>query len=126
MVTRVRKKTPVRVRNKKSGDEIHTPSPTAVAIEAARTGVLPSAPVRRDQKVKQIPGEDEKILVGDPDDDPLLNEYSGEDVPGGDSPTPDQNVVDEIGRAYGLEEEDQMPLQSGDEVLRRRDRKRTE
>jgi len=107
--------------------EPHASSPTAIAIEAERTGVVPGArAARRDQKLKKIPGEDEKILVGDPDDDPLRNEYSGEDVPGGDSPTPDQGLVDEIGRAYGLEDEDQMPLQSGDEVLRRRDRKRTD
>jgi hypothetical protein len=96
-------------------------SPTAVAAEALRTGVLPPH-VRRRQ---EIPRE-EDILVGDPDDLALANEYVGEDTPGASTPTPDQNGVDEIGRAYGLQEEDTGVLRSGAEVLDRRDRRRHE
>jgi len=96
-------------------------SPTAVAAEALRTGVLPPH-VRRRQ---EIPREDD-ILVGDPDDLALANEYVGEDTPGASTPTPDQNGVDEIGRAYGLQEEDTGVLRSGAEVLDRRDRRRHE
>jgi hypothetical protein len=66
------------------------------------------------------------LLVGDPDDDSLANEYVGEDTPGGSSPTPDQNNVDEIGRAYGLQDEDTGSLRSAEEVLKRRDRRRPE
>jgi hypothetical protein len=97
-------------------------SPTAVAAEALRTGVPvgPAAPAAR------IPGEDETIRVGDPDDDPLANEYVGEETPGGSSPTPDQSGVDEIGRAYGLQEEDSGSLRSAGEILTRRDRHRFE
>jgi len=50
----------------------------------------------------------------------------GEDTPGGSTPTPDQNGVDEIGRAYGLQEEDSGSLRSGGEILSRRDRHRSE
>ena len=96
-------------------------SPTAVAAEALRTGV---SPVMRPQG--KIPGEDETIRVGDPDDDTLANEYVGEDTPGGSTPTPDQNDVDEIGRVYGLQEEDSGSLRSGGEILSRRDRHRSE
>jgi hypothetical protein len=96
-------------------------SPTAVAAEAMRTGVLP--PTSR--KEAEIPNEDE-ILAGDPDDDTLQNEYSGEETPGGSNSTPDQNDVDEIGRAYGLQDEDSGELHSGGEVLERRDRHRSE
>jgi hypothetical protein len=98
-------------------------SPTAVAAEALRTGVLP---VVRDERQSKIPGEDETIRVGDPDDDTLANEYVGEDTPGGSTPTPDQNGVDEIGRVYGLQEEDSGSLRSGGEILSRRDRHRSE
>jgi hypothetical protein len=98
-------------------------SPTAIAAEALRTGVLP---VVRDERLRQIPGEDETIRVGDPDDDTLANEYVGEDTPGGSTPTPDQNDVDEIGRVYGLQEEDSGALRSGGEILSRRDRHRSE
>jgi hypothetical protein len=98
-------------------------SPTAVAAEALRTGILPaSARARR----RDIPTQDETIRVGDPDDVVLENEYGGEDTPGGSSPTPDQNDVDAIGRAYGVQEEDSGALRTAAEVLARRDRHRPE
>jgi hypothetical protein len=94
-----------------------------VAAEALRTGVLPgSVRLRR----VEIPREDETIRVGDPDDRSLVNEYVGEDTPGATSPTPDQNNVDDIGRAYGLQEEDTGALRSVGEVLARRDHRRDE
>jgi Family of unknown function (DUF6335) len=98
-------------------------SATAVAAEALRTGVVPA--VRRGRRT-EIPHEDDTLRMGDPDESALNNEYSGEDTPGGSSPTPDQNNVDEIGRAYGLQEEDAAALRSGAEVLARRDRHRPE
>lgn len=98
-------------------------SPTAVAAEAIRTGVLPLVNARRRE---EIPKEGEKIRVGDPDDRSLANEYVGEETPGGTAPTPDQNSVDDIGRAYGLQEEDTGALRCAAEVLGRRDRHRTE
>jgi hypothetical protein len=99
-------------------------SATAVVAEALRTGVVPS--VRPRSRPAEIPREDETIRIGDPDDRSLANEYVGEDTPGGTSPTPDQNSVDDIGRAYGLQEEDAGPLRSAAEVLQRRDRHRPE
>ena len=101
------------------------PSPTAVAAEALRTGVLPIA-VHHGLHRDEIPREGETIRVGDPDDRTLANEYVGEETPGGSTPTPDQNSVDEIGRAYGLQEEDSGSLRSAAEVLERRDRHRVE
>jgi len=103
----------------------HESSPTAVAAEALRTGIMPFVhPKRRGSP--EIPHEDETIQVGDPDDHGLANEYGGEETPGGSSSTPDQSSVDEIGRAYGLQEEDSGSLRSGAEVLSRRDRHRGE
>ena len=101
----------------------HVSSPTAVAAEALRTGVSPGpARQRRDDDTREA----DKMRVGDPDDNALRNEYSGEDTPGGSTPTPDQNDVDAIGTAYGLQEEDSGALRSAAEVLTRRDRKRPE
>ena len=97
-----------------------SPSPTAVAAEALRTGILRGALKRRSEP------HDEALLVGDPDDRSLANEYVGDETPGGSSPTPDQSNVDDIGRAYGLQEEDSGALRSGSEVLARRDRRRSE
>lgn len=101
----------------------HQASPTALALEALRTGVVRRRPRR---ELEEIPHEAVTIRVGDPDDSVLDNEYVGDETPGGSAPTPDQNGVDEIGRAYGLQEEDTGALRSGDEVLRRRDRRRSE
>lgn len=101
------------------------PSPTAVAAEALRTGVFPLA-VHRGLHRDENPREGETIRVGDPDDRTLANEYVGEETPGGTAPTPDQNSVDEIGRAYGLQDEDSGCLRSAAEVLQRRDRHRVE
>ena len=108
-------------RSAKDG-EPHSSSGTAVAAEALRTGVVPHALRRR----ITIPHEDETIRVGDPDDDSLANEYVGENTPGGSTPTPDQSNIDDIGRVYGLQEEDTGALRSGSEVLSRRDRHRSE
>lgn len=102
-------------------DEGHVASATAVAAEAIRTGVLPA--VRRSP---EIPREDDTIRVGDPDDRSLANEYVGEETPGGTAPTPDQNSVDDIGRAYGLQDEDAGELHAAAEILERRDKKRME
>ena len=96
-------------------------SPTAVAAEAMRTGIVPHAARHRHS---EIPSEDETIIVGDPDVGVIANEYSGEDTPGGSSTTPDQNDVDAIGKAYGLQEEDEGALRSASEVLAKRDRHR--
>lgn len=49
----------------------------------------------------------------------------GEEAPGGENPTPDQDRVDDIGRALGVEYEDNEPLK-GSEKIASRDRKRWE
>jgi hypothetical protein len=97
-------------------------SGTAIAAASLRTGLLPATSGRRREAIPR----DEAIQVGDPDDSTLANEYVGEETPGGTSPTPDQNGVDEIGRAYGLQDEDNGALRSAAEVLSRRDRWRSE
>src|SRR5689334_14314867 len=105
------------------GQRRSAPSLTAVSIEALRSGVMP---MRGPRRREFIPHEDDLIRVGDPDDLCLDNEYVGDQTPGGSASTPDQNMVDDIGRAYGLQEEDSGELYSASEVLTRRDRKRSE
>ena len=53
---------------------------------------------------------------GDVDADWESAESVGDEAPGGDNPTPDQDVVDEIGRALGVEYDDDEELQGGDEI----------
>jgi hypothetical protein len=98
---------------------------TAVSAEALRTGVVPYA--GRNRQRTEIPREGETIRAGDPDDRVLANEYAGEETPGGSATTPDQNEVDAVGRAYGLQEEDAPgALRCASEILTRRDRRRSE
>jgi Family of unknown function (DUF6335) len=49
----------------------------------------------------------------------------GDEAPGGDNPTPDQDVVDEIGRAVGVEYQDNEELK-GEAKISKRDRNRWE
>jgi hypothetical protein len=76
-------------------------------------------------KLKKHTGSGPALTSGDVDADWESAESVGDEAPGGDNPTPDQDVVDEIGRALGVEYEDDEELQGGDEI-RERDRKRWE
>jgi hypothetical protein len=49
----------------------------------------------------------------------------GDEAPGGDNPTPDQDVVDDIGRAVGVEYQDNEELK-GEAKIAKRDRNRWE
>ena len=59
------------------------------------------------------------ITGGDVDVD-LENAYfTGDEAPGGDNPTPDQDVVDDIGKALGVEYQDNEELRASDKVIER-------
>jgi uncharacterized protein DUF6335 len=49
----------------------------------------------------------------------------GDEAPGGDNPTPDQDVVDDIGRALGVEYQDNEELKGSDKIAER-DKRRWE
>jgi hypothetical protein len=65
------------------------------------------------------------LTGGDIDADWSEAYSSGEETPGGDMPTPDQDVVEEIGRALGVEYDDSEELK-GSEKISERDRHRWE
>jgi hypothetical protein len=65
------------------------------------------------------------ISAGDLDADWQSANVSGEEAVGGSAPTPDQDVVDEIGEALGLTYDPYEPLQ-GEAKLHQRDKKRWE
>ena len=62
------------------------------------------------------------LTGGDPDADWQRAYSSGEEAVGGSVATPDQDVVDEIGRALGVEQGADAPVTTSEEILRRRDR----
>jgi len=65
------------------------------------------------------------ITGGDVDADVENAYFSGDEAPGGDNPTPDQGIVDDIGRALGVEYQDAEELKASEKVTER-DRHRWE
>ena len=66
-----------------------------------------------------------QLSGGDLDADVQSAYLVGDEAPGGDNPTPDQDIVQEIGAAVGLEYEDREEL-GGERKLEGRDRQRWE
>jgi hypothetical protein len=70
------------------------------------------------------PGTGPVLTGGDVDADWTRAHLSGEEAVGGSVATPDQDVVDEIGRALGVEQPSDAEVRTSDEILRHRDRRR--
>jgi hypothetical protein len=81
---------------------------------AARTGRAELDQDRRDHR-----GMTPEIAGGDVDVDVEDAYFTGEEAPGGDNPTPDQDIVDDIGKALGVEYEDNEELKASDKVTER-------
>jgi hypothetical protein len=77
------------------------------------------------QRAKEHTEGGSRLTGGDVDTDWNEAYASGEETPGGDMSTPDQDVVEEIGRALGVEYEDAEELK-GAEKIESRDRNRWE
>jgi hypothetical protein len=60
-----------------------------------------------------------EIAAGDVDVNVEDAYFTGEEAPGGDNPTPDQDVVDDIGKALGVQYADNEELKSSDKVTER-------
>jgi hypothetical protein len=106
-------------------DDAVTPSlPSSLDLDrtasAARTG-------RRElhEKMHELTQTGPAMTGGDIDAD-WESAYSvGDEAPGGDNPTPDQDIVDDIGRAIGVQYEDNEELKS-ESKIGNRDRHRWE
>jgi hypothetical protein len=98
-------------------EEEHERSSTAVAAEMIAAGVSGAG-----SQEPRIPHEDPILQMGDPDVDPLNVAYVGDEVAGGDMPTPGHDV-DDIGRAYGVTNVDDGVLRTSAELLEKRDRR---
>lgn len=64
-------------------------------------------------------GSMQKLTAGDVDADAETAYFSGDEAPGGDNPTPDQDIVDDIGRVLGVEYQDAEELRGSDKVADR-------
>src|SRR5688572_30483644 len=100
-----------------------TPTATAVAIGAMRTGVVPLATAQRADESNR---GDARLKAGDTDSSAMGNATVGDEAPGGSVPTPDQDRVDDIGRALGVQEVDSGELRTTGELLDERDKRRAQ
>ncbi|HSE06987.1 MAG TPA: DUF6335 family protein [Methylomirabilota bacterium] len=102
--SRPRKRTPATRRSRMGGeDTARTVSLLRDVIEHHETGPAVSA--------------------GDVDADWQRAQSSGEEAAGGSVATPDQDRVDEIGHALGVEQPSTAPLRTSEEILGDRDRR---
>lgn len=106
-------------------DDLLLPSPpssldldrTASAARSGRKELL--------EKYEEHTETSPALTAGDVDAD-WESAYSvGDEAPGGDNPTPDQDIVDEIGRAVGVQYQDNEELK-GAKKITERDRHRWE
>ena len=77
------------------------------------------------QSAREHKGMSPDITAGDVDVDVEDAYFTGDEAPGGDNSTPDQGLVDDIGKALGVEYQDNEELKGADKVIER-DRKRWE
>ncbi len=105
-------------------DEATPPLPSSLGMDprpsAARSG---RAELEHLQRLHKETSPD--MTAGDVDADWVAAYSVGDEAPGGDNPTPDQVVVEEVGKALGVEYADGEELTS-DEKIARRDRHRWE
>jgi hypothetical protein len=105
-------------------DEVVPTPPSSLGLDrtasAARSG-------RRELHERLVEHtETGPALTGGDIDADWESAYSvGDEAPGGDNPTPDQDIVDDIGRAVGVQYEDNEELK-GEAKISKRDRKRWE
>lgn len=98
--------------------------PSSLGAAGAATAASTGRAEMKD-RLKKNTSASPALTSGDVDADWESAETVGDEAPGGDNPTPDQDVVDDIGRALGVEYDDDEELQGGAEI-KERDRRRWE
>jgi len=81
------------------------------AVRSGRAGMF-------DQRSKRGGGMN-SVTAGDVDVSAEDAYFAGEEAPGGDNPTPDQDIVDDIGKALGVPYQDDEELHSEDKLTER-------
>jgi uncharacterized protein DUF6335 len=106
------------------GDDIVPTPPSSLDLDrnasAARSG-------RRQMHDRLVEHHETSpaLTAGDVDADWESAAAVGDEAPGGDNPTPDQDVVDDIGKAVGVQYEDNEELK-GEAKISKRDKHRWE
>jgi hypothetical protein len=104
-------------------DIVQTP-PSSLDFDRSASSARSGRRELRDKYAEHT--ETSPALTGGDVDADWESAYSvGDEAPGGDNPTPDQDLVDDIGRAVGVEYQDNEELK-GEAKIAKRDRNRWE
>ena len=112
-----KKKLPNLDRPRKTVADVHG-IPSSLDLDRSASSAKSGRAEMRDKLSKNNSGG-AAITAGDVDADWQSAESVGDEAPGGDNPTPDQDRVDDIGRALGVEYADDEELQGGAEIADR-------
>jgi len=106
-------------RTRRTIDDGIVPSPPSSLNMNRRGSAVRTGRAEVAERRLEHAGMSPSITAGDVDVD-LENAYfSGDETPGGDNPTPDQDIVDDIGKALGVEYQDNEELRASDKVTER-------
>lgn len=112
-----KKKKPNLDRPRKTVADVHG-IPSSLDLDR-RASAAKSGRAEMQDKLSKSNSGGAAITAGDVDADWQSAETVGDEAPGGDNPTPDQDRVDDIGRALGVEYADDEELQGGAEIAER-------
>ena len=104
-------------------EEVPTP-PSSLDLDR-RPSAARSGRAEMEERLQEHTAAGPDLTAGDVDADWEAAYNTGDEAPGGDMPTPDQAVVDEIGTAIGVEYADNEELKGVDKI-EQRDRHRWE
>jgi len=122
---RAPRRTPNLDRDRRTVTDAAVPTPPSSLNLDRSASAARSGRAELNQRFREHTSTGPAMTAGDIDADWEAAESIGDEAPGGDNPTPDQDVVDEIGKALGVEYDDDEELQGGDEIVER-DRNRWE
>lgn len=104
-------------RHLKEEEMVPTPPSTLDFDPKASQAASGRAAIKQQRRAHTETGPD--LTAGDIDADWEDAYQDGDEAPGGDNPTPDQDVVEEIGRALGVEYDDAEELKGSDKITER-------
>jgi hypothetical protein len=105
-------------------DDVVPSPPSSLDLDRTASAVRSGRKEMKDRLAEH--NETSPALTGGDVDADWEGAYSsGDEAPGGDNPTPDQDLVDDIGRAVGVEYQDNEELK-GEAKIAKRDRNRWE
>jgi hypothetical protein len=106
------------------GEEI-VPTPPSTLVAEPHASAATSGRRELEEALHEHTETSPALTAGDVDADWTSAYAVGDEAPGGDNPTPDQDRVEDIGRALGVEYQDNEELKSTEKIAER-DRRRWE